>query len=108
MNVLSIDVGTSTLKSALINSHYGILGCLDINYFDYFNVNFENFDYKIWIFALKKIMSHFIYRKIDCISISGISPCLIALVLVCLIFLLFGIILNLKNIILIQVNSLLF
>ncbi|ACH93485.1 FGGY-family carbohydrate kinase [Borrelia duttonii] len=79
MNVLSIDVGTSTLKSALINSHYGILGCLDINYFDYFNVNFENFDYKIWIFALKKIMSHFMYRKIDCISISGISPCLIAL-----------------------------
>ncbi len=35
MNVLSIDVGTSTLKSALINSHYGILECC-MNYFDYY------------------------------------------------------------------------
>ncbi|AWG42912.1 xylulose kinase [Candidatus Borreliella tachyglossi] len=79
MNVLSIDIGTSTLKSALINSHYGVLKSCDISYFDYFNVDFENFDYKIWIFALKRAISSFRDKKIDCISISGISPCLIAL-----------------------------
>ncbi|WP_024653493.1 FGGY-family carbohydrate kinase [Borrelia persica] len=79
MNVLSIDIGTSTLKSALISSHCGVLESFDINYFDYFNVDFENFDYKIWLFALKRVMSKFMYKKIDCISISGISPCLVAL-----------------------------
>ncbi|BCR21147.1 FGGY-family carbohydrate kinase [Borrelia miyamotoi] len=79
MNVLSIDIGTSTLKSALVSSQHGVLDSLDVNYFDYFNVDFENFDYKIWIFALKKVISNFKYKKIDCISISGISPCLIAL-----------------------------
>ncbi|BCR21965.1 FGGY-family carbohydrate kinase [Borrelia sp. HM] len=79
MNVLSIDIGTSTLKSALVNSQHGVLESFDVNYFDYFNVDFENFDFKIWIFALKKVISKFRYKQIDCISISGISPCLIAL-----------------------------
>ncbi|AHH08521.1 FGGY-family carbohydrate kinase [Borrelia anserina] len=79
MNVLSIDIGTSTLKSALINSHHGILESFDVNYFDYFSVDFENFDYKIWFFAFKRVVSNFREKKIDCISISGISPCLIAL-----------------------------
>ncbi|AHH10728.1 FGGY-family carbohydrate kinase [Borrelia coriaceae] len=79
MNVLSIDIGTSTLKSALINSHHGILESFDVGYFNYFNVDFENFDYKIWFFSLKKVISNFRYKKIDCISISGLSPCLIAL-----------------------------
>ncbi|WP_421622669.1 FGGY-family carbohydrate kinase [Borrelia sp. MN22-0132] len=79
MDVLSIDIGTSTLKSALINSHHGVLEGFDVNYFDYFSIDFENFDYKIWLFAFKRIISNFKYKKIDCISISGISPCLIAL-----------------------------
>ncbi|AHH14046.1 Xylulose kinase [Borrelia hermsii MTW] len=79
MDVLSIDIGTSTLKSALVNSHHGILESFDVNYFDYFSVDFENFDYKIWLFALKRVISNFRHKKIDCISISGISPCLIAL-----------------------------
>ena len=79
MNVLSIDIGTSTLKSALVNSQRGVLESFDVNYFDYFNVDFENFDFKIWIFSLKKVISNFKYKPIDCMSISGISPCLIAL-----------------------------
>ncbi|UER67708.1 FGGY-family carbohydrate kinase [Borrelia sp. BU AG58] len=79
MNVLSIDIGTSTLKSALVNSHYGVLESLDVNYFDYFVVDFENFDYRIWVFALRRAIANFKDKNIDCISISGISPCLIAL-----------------------------
>ncbi|QMU99311.1 xylulose kinase [Borrelia sp. A-FGy1] len=79
MNVLSIDIGTSTLKSALLNSNCGVLESFDVNYFDYFCVDFENFDYRIWVFALKKVFSSFRHKSVDCISISGISPCLIAL-----------------------------
>ena len=79
MNVLSIDIGTSTLKSALLNSQEGVLESFDVSYFDYFVVDFRDFDYRIWVFALKRVFSNFRGRDVDCISISGISPCLITL-----------------------------
>ncbi|WNY66886.1 FGGY-family carbohydrate kinase [Borreliella lusitaniae] len=79
MNSLSIDIGTSVLKAALISSENGVLSYIDISYSDYFDVDFENFDFNIWLFSFKKAISNFQPSKIDCISVSGISPCLIAL-----------------------------
>lgn len=79
MNSLSIDIGTSVLKAALVSSENGVLSYIDISYSDYFDVDFENFDFNIWLFSFKKAISNFQSSKIDCISISGISPCLIAL-----------------------------
>ncbi|AJA90346.1 xylulose kinase [Borreliella chilensis] len=79
MNALSIDIGTSVLKAALVSSENGVLSYIDISYSDYFDVDFENFDFNIWLFAFKKAISNFQSNKIDCISVSGISPCLIAL-----------------------------
>lgn len=79
MNSLSIDIGTSVLKAALVSSENGVLSYIDVSYSDYFDVDFENFDFNIWLFSFKKAISNFQSSKIDCISISGISPCLIAL-----------------------------
>ncbi|WP_151060181.1 FGGY-family carbohydrate kinase [Borreliella turdi] len=79
MNTLSIDIGTSVLKAALVSSENGVLSYIDVSYSDYFNVDFENFDFNIWLFSFKKAISNFQPSKIDCISVSGISPCLIAL-----------------------------
>ncbi len=79
MNALSIDIGTSVLKAALVSSKNGVLSYIDVSYSDYFNVDFENFDFNIWLFSFKKAISNFQPSKIDCISVGGISPCLIAL-----------------------------
>ncbi len=54
MNALSIDIGTSVLKAALVSSKNGVLSYIDVSYSDYFNVDFENFDFNIWLFLLRK------------------------------------------------------
>ncbi len=50
MNALSIDIGTSVLKAALVSSENGVLSYIDVSYSDYFDVDFENFDFNIWSF----------------------------------------------------------
>ncbi len=59
MNALSIDIGTSVLKAALVSSKNGVLSYIDVSYSDYFNVDFENFDFNIWLFSFKKAISNF-------------------------------------------------
>ncbi len=63
MNSLSIDIGTSVLKAALVSSENGVLSYIDVSYSDYFDVDFENFDFNIWLFLLKRLYPIFSLAK---------------------------------------------